>query len=83
MSESDSERAAAGRGRDELREAVPEAAATLSALLDAEDESVRIRAAEAILDRAGVTKGKSITASAAERKLEDDDATDDLNRLLG
>ena len=83
MSESDSERTAAERGRDELREAVPEAAATPSALFDAEDESVRIRAAEAILDRAGVTKGKSITASAAERKLEDDDATDDLNRLLG
>lgn len=44
--------------RDELQAAVPEAAATLRNLLDAEDERVQIRAAEAILDRAGVTKTK-------------------------
>jgi hypothetical protein len=81
MADSDSERTAAEQGRDELREAVPRAASTLSALLDAEDESVRIRAAEAILDRAGVTKGKTISATAAERKLEDDDK-DELEGLL-
>jgi hypothetical protein len=81
MADSDSERTAAERGREELREAVPRAASELSELLDAEDESVRIRAAEAILDRAGVTKGKTISASAAERKLEDEDR-DDLTELL-
>jgi hypothetical protein len=42
--------------RDELQESVPKAAETLSDLLDAEDERVQIRAAEAILDRAGLTK---------------------------
>ena len=41
--------------RDELQSAVPEAAETLRGLLDAEDERVQIRAAEAILDRAGIT----------------------------
>ena len=44
--------------RDELQSAVPKAAETLRDLLDAEDERVQIRAAEAILDRAGLTKAK-------------------------
>lgn len=53
--------------RDELQAAVPQAAATLAELLDAEDERIQIRAAEAILDRAGVTKAKRLsTTSAAE-----------------
>lgn len=42
--------------RDELQDSVPKAAETLADLLDAEDERVQIRAAEAILDRAGLTK---------------------------
>ena len=42
--------------RDELQDAVPEAAATLRELLDAEDERIQIRAAEAILSRAGLSK---------------------------
>jgi hypothetical protein len=42
--------------RDELQDAIPKAAETLADLLDAEDERVQIRAAEAILDRAGLTK---------------------------
>lgn len=42
--------------RDELQAVVPEATATLQDLLAAEDDRVQIRAAEAILDRAGVTK---------------------------
>jgi hypothetical protein len=42
--------------RDELQLAVPEAADTLRDLLDAEDERVQLRAAEAVLDRAGLTK---------------------------
>lgn len=44
--------------RDELQEAVPKAAEALTDLLDAEDETVQIRAAEAVLDRAGLTKAK-------------------------
>jgi hypothetical protein len=55
--------------RDELQEAVPEAAATLRNLLDAEDEQVQIRAAEAVLDRAGVTKAKRVTASGAAKDV--------------
>ncbi|WP_312908520.1 hypothetical protein [Natronosalvus caseinilyticus] len=55
--------------RDELQAAVPEAAKTLRELLEAEDERVRIRAAEAILDRAGVTKAKQTTTHAAERDV--------------
>lgn len=45
--------------RDELQLAVPEAAETLRGLLDAEDERVQLRAAEAVLDRAGLTKADS------------------------
>ncbi|MFC7230505.1 hypothetical protein ACFQMM_02360 [Saliphagus sp. GCM10025308] len=55
--------------RDELQAAVPEAAQTLRELLDAEDERVQIRAAEAILDRAGVTKAKQVTTTAAEQNV--------------
>lgn len=52
--------------RTELQAAVPEAAETLRELLDAQDERVRIRAAEAILDRAGVTKAKRTSTRSAE-----------------
>jgi len=45
--------------RDELQSSIPKAAATLTDLLDAEDERVQIRAAEAILDRSGLTKADS------------------------
>lgn len=55
--------------RDELQAAVPEAAETLRSLLDAEDERVRIRAAEAILDRAGVTKASRVSSSTAARDV--------------
>jgi len=55
--------------RDELRAAVPKAAETLAELLDAQDEKVRIRAAEAILDRAGVTKGKRVSATSASKDV--------------
>lgn len=64
--------------RDELRDAVPEAAATLRELLDAEDERVQIRAAEAILDRAGVTKAKQVTSHQAERDVGGRGSGDDL-----
>jgi predicted carbohydrate-binding protein with CBM5 and CBM33 domain len=80
--------------RDELQDAIPKAAETLSDLLDAEDERVQIRAAEAILDRAGLTKAKTWSTKTAqvqggggEREgrginrtdpLEDGDESDDL-----
>lgn len=52
--------------RDALQESVPKAAETLGDLLDADDERVRIRAAEAILDRAGLTKAKSYSTKEAQ-----------------
>jgi hypothetical protein len=52
--------------RDELQESVPKAAETLTDLLDAEDERVRIRAAEAVLDRAGLTKAKGYSRTKAQ-----------------
>jgi len=61
-----SERPAIEQGRDELQDAIPEAAATLTDLLDAEDERVQIRAAEAILDRAGLTKAKTWSTTKAQ-----------------
>ena len=55
--------------RDELQDAVPEAAATLADLLDAEDERVQIRAAEAILDRAGLTKAETWSTTKAQVQI--------------
>jgi len=55
--------------RDALQGAVPKAAETLSDLLDAEDERVQIRAAEAILDRAGLTKAKSYGTKEAQVQI--------------
>lgn len=52
--------------RDELQESVPKAARTLRDLLDAEDERIQIRAAEAILDRAGLTKAKGYSRTKAQ-----------------
>jgi len=52
--------------RDELQAAIPKAAETLNDLLDAEDERVQIRAAEAILDRAGLTKAKTWSTKTAQ-----------------
>lgn len=80
--------------RDELQAAVPKAAETLKDLLDAEDERIQIRAAEAVLDRAGLTKAKQYPTKTAQVEigggqrtgrginrtdpLEDPDAEDDL-----
>lgn len=55
--------------RDELQEAIPKAAETLRELLDAEDERVQIRAAEAILDRAGLTKAKMWSTKDAQVQI--------------
>jgi len=61
--------AATEKARDELQEAVPKAAATLTDLLDAEDERVQIRAAEAILDRAGLSKAKAVSSRTAQKEI--------------
>jgi hypothetical protein len=53
-------------GRDELQAAIPQAAGKLTELLEADDERVQIRAAEAILDRAGLTKAQSYSRVTAQ-----------------
>lgn len=68
--------------RDELQESVPEAAAKLRELLGAEDERVQIRAAEAILDRAGVTKAKRTSTTTAARDVGGESRDDGLDELL-
>jgi hypothetical protein len=68
-SEATSDQSPVEDARDELQSAVPEAAATLRDLLDAEDERVQIRAAEAILDRAGVTKADKVSAMSAKQDV--------------
>lgn len=68
--------------RDELQEAVPEAAVKLRELLGAKDERVQIRAAEAILDRAGVTKAKRTSTTTAARDVGGESRDDDLDALL-
>jgi hypothetical protein len=55
--------------RDELQDAVPKAAETLTDLLDADDERVQIRAAEAILDRAGLTKADKYSTKQAQVQI--------------
>lgn len=55
--------------RAELQAAVPEAAETLCNLLDAEDERVQIRAAETILDRAGLSKAKKVSSGGAQKDV--------------
>ena len=54
------------QGRDELQAAIPQAAGKLTELLEADDERVQIRAAEAILDRAGLTKAQSYSRLTAQ-----------------
>jgi len=54
------------KGRDELQAAIPQAAGKLTELLEADDERVQIRAAEAILDRAGLTKAQSYSRLTAQ-----------------
>lgn len=68
--------------RDELQAAVPEAAATLRELLEAEDERVQIRAAEAILDRAGVTKAKRTSTTTAAQDVGGESRDGSLDDLL-
>jgi hypothetical protein len=55
--------------RAELQRAVPEAAETIRELLDAEDERIQLRAAEAILDRAGLSKAKAARTGTAQQEI--------------
>lgn len=55
--------------RAELQAAVPEAAETIRELLDAEDERIQLRAAEAILDRAGLSKATAPTAGRVQKEI--------------
>jgi len=75
--ETNDDPAATEKARDELQEAVPKAAATLTDLLEADDERVQIRAAEAILDRAGLSKAKAISYRTAQREVGGGDTKDD------
>lgn len=81
-SQSANEQAPVEDARDELQAAVPEAAETLRNLLDAEDERVQIRAAETILDRAGVTKADRVTSRAAEKDVGGKDNRTHTDKLL-
>jgi hypothetical protein len=55
--------------RDELQGAVPEAARTVRDLLEADDERVQLKAAEAVLDRAGLTKADKSSTGKAKRQV--------------
>lgn len=55
--------------RADLQEAVPEAAATIRDLLDTEDDRIQLRAAEAILDRAGLSKAKAATTGRVQKEV--------------
>lgn len=68
--------------RDELQAAVPKAAETLVDLLEAEDERVQIRAAETILDRAGLTKAKAVSTRSAQQDVGGATKEDPLDDLL-
>lgn len=53
-------------GTESLRKAIPRAAAALVECLESPDLRVRLRAAEAILNRAGLCEAKSPTPEAAK-----------------
>ena len=67
--------------RESLQHAVPKAAETLTDLLDSDDDRIRIRAAEAILDRAGVVKAKRVTSTTASKKVGGESSLDSLHDL--
>lgn len=56
----------ASEARKVLRQAVTKAAATLVKLLDAEDPKLQLKAAEAILSRAGITEADRMSHNEAE-----------------
>lgn len=68
----DTPRGRLDEARRALREAIPRAAQALVALLDAKDERVRLRAAEALLTRAGIAPAGRIQAWQARQTVGDD-----------
>ena len=56
MSETKGQPTAMDAAQQILKDAIPKAAEVLASMLTAEDEKLRIRAAEAILNRAGITE---------------------------
>lgn len=66
--------------RTELRESIPEAAETIRDLLDADDERVRLRAAEAILDRAGLSKASAPEFYRAQRQVGGEESGRDFGK---
>lgn len=79
--ETSTENAPTDDAREELQDAVPKAAATMTDLLDAEDDKIRLRAAEAILDRAGITKAKATARTKAKREVGGEQRSDPLDHL--
>lgn len=69
--------AATEAARDELQAAVPKAAEKLTQLLEADDERIQIRAAEAILDRAGLSKAKAVSSRTAQKEIGGGSTRDD------
>lgn len=53
------------QAREILRAAIPAAARALVACLDAEDQALRLRAAAAILNRAGLTEADRLSSTYA------------------
>jgi len=74
-----------GAARAELRAAVPEAAATVRELLDAEDDRVRLQAAKTVLDRGGLVPAERRPVTSARKRVGGESrgsGTDDLESLL-
>ena len=61
----ETEKAALDEARGILRAAIPEAARALVACLNAENETTRLKAASAILNRAGLTEADRINSTYA------------------
>lgn len=80
--DSDSDTPSIDVARDELQAAVPEAAETLRGMLDADDERIQLRAAEAILDRAGLSKAKATTTTAAKKQVGGESSNSEIDDLL-
>lgn len=57
------------KARAALREAIPKAAEALVALLDSKDERLKMRAAEAILNRAGIVEASACAPADAEYEV--------------
>lgn len=61
------------RAREILRDAIPNAALALVACLEAKDLGLRLKAAAAILNRAGLSEAKAINTLYAHRSIGGED----------